>query len=94
MDSIDSSDLDIKIVLHMLWSCTVTAVFFEINNLEPPVYSEPDKYYKYFDYHCGRPIKTDFSDMRNVMYKSYDKYAGDGTFLKIVSVIRENSYRK
>ena len=27
----------------MLWSCTVTAVFFEINNLEPPVYSEPDK---------------------------------------------------
>ena len=91
MDYIDISDLDIRILLHMLWDCTITASFYKYNNIEPPSYTEPDKYYKYFDYHCGRPIKTDFTDMTKVLYKGYDRDAGDGTFLKIVYVMRNNS---
>lgn len=94
MNSIDISDLDIRELLHVLWECTITASFFRLNNIEPPSYTEPDKYYKYFDYHCGRPIKTDFSDMKNVMYIGYDRDAGNGTFLKIVKVMREYNMNK
>jgi hypothetical protein len=90
MEYIDISDLDIKLLLELLWESTITASFYKYNNIEPPKYEEPDKYYKYFDYHCGRPIKTDFTDMTKVSYIGYDRDAGDGTFLKIVSIIRKN----
>ena len=63
MEYNDISDLDIRILLEMLWKSTITASFYIYNNIEPPKYEEPDKYYKYFDYHCGRPIKTDFTNI-------------------------------
>lgn len=91
MDSIDISDLDIKILLRMLWETTIIASFFRYSNIAPPPYTEPDKYYRYFDYHCGRPIKIDFSNMKNVIYKGYDRDAGEGTFLKIVKVMRSKN---
>ena len=90
MEYIDINDLDIKLLLEMLWKSTITASFYKYNNIEPLKYEEPDKYYKYFDYHCGRPIKTDFTDMTKVYYTAYDRDAGNGTFLKIVSTIRKN----
>jgi hypothetical protein len=92
MEYIDISDLDIRLLLEMLWKCTITASFYRYSNIEPPKYEEPDKYYKYIDYHCGRPIKIDFTDMTKIYYKGYDRDAGDGTFLKIVSIIRKNLY--
>jgi len=90
-DSIDISDLDIRILLRMLWETTITASFFKYNNIVPPPYTEPDKYYTYFDYHCGRPIKIDFSNMKDVIYSGYDRDAGKGTFLKIVKIMREQN---
>lgn len=87
-EPIDISDLDIKVLLKVLWKSTITASFFVTNNLPPPEYVEPEKYLKYFDYHCGKPIKTDFSDLRKVYCKGYDRDAGDGTFLKIVKTLR------
>ena len=32
-----------------------------------------------------------FRDMTKVSYNGYDRYAGDGTFLKIVSIIGKNN---
>lgn len=90
-DTIDISDLDIRILLRMLWASTITASFYKFNlDVVPPEYSEPDKYYRYFDYHCGRPIKTDFSDMTKIYYKGYDRHAGNGTFLEIVKLFRKD----
>ena len=91
-ETIDISDLDITVLLRMLWESTITASFFKFNKVLPPEYSEPDKYYRYFDYHCGRPIKTDFTYMRKVYYKGYDRDAGTGTFLKIVEVMRKDMF--
>ena len=89
MEIIDISDLDIKILLKELWDNTIIASFFILNpDIPEPPYEEPNIYYKYFDYHCGRPIKTDLSNLHKVYYKGYDRDAGDGTFLKIVSKLR------
>lgn len=90
MESIDISDLDIKILLKELWNNTIIASFFIFNPEVPvPDYIEPQKYNRYFDYHCGRPIKIDFSNVNNVYYKGYDRNAGDGAFLKVVSKLRK-----
>lgn len=89
MDTIDVSDLDIKILLKELWISTITASFYKYNtSVSVPGYSEPEKYNTYFDYHCGKPIKTNFEDMSKIWYKPYDRDAGDGKFLEIVTRLR------
>jgi hypothetical protein len=89
MDTIDISDLDMKTLLKELWTNTITASFYKHNPYIPaPGYSEPEKYNIYFDYHCGRPIKTNFEDMSKIWYKLYDRDAGDGKFLEIVTRLR------
>ena len=91
METIDISDLDIKIILKELWDNTITAAFFIFNPHVPiPEYEEPKSYNRYFDYYCGRPIKTDLTDLHEVYYKGYDRNAGNGKFLEIVSKLRNN----
>lgn len=87
---IDISDLDIKILLKELWTNTITASFYNYNShIPPPKYSEPIKYNSYFDYHCGRPIKIDFGNLHHVDYAYYDRDAGEGKFMEIVSRLRK-----
>ena len=88
MDTIDISDLDIKTLLKELWTNTITASFFKHSSSPAPGYSEPDKYNTYFDYHCGRPIKTNFEDMSKIWHKPYDRDAGEGKFLEMVTRLR------
>jgi hypothetical protein len=89
MYKIDVSDLDIKVLLKELWNNTITASFYTYNpHVQLPEYSEPDKYNRYFDYHCGRPIKTDFTNAREVISIGYDRDAGQGKFLEIVTKLR------
>ena len=89
--SIDISDLDMKILLKELWLNTINASFFIFNQHIPlPEYLEPIKYNTYFDYHCGRPIKTDFRDLHDVEYMYYDRDAGTGKFMEIVSKLRNS----
>ena len=87
---IDISDLDIKILFKELWMNTITAAFFSFNNVQPPSYEEPEKYNMYFDYHCGRPIKTEFFDLTNVETRGYNRNAGPNKFEEIVSKLRKN----
>ena len=86
--TIDISDLDIKVLLRELWNNTITAGFFRYNGAPPPPYVEPERYDTGFDYHCGRPIKTDFSDLKNVETRDYNRDAGDNAFEKIVATLR------
>lgn len=89
-DTVDISDLDIKVLLKELWNNTITAAFFRFSDIPAPPYSEPEKYNTYFDYHCGRPIKTNFEDMTKVWYKLYDRDAGEGKFMEIVNKLRKS----
>ena len=88
---IDVSDLDIKILFKELWKNTITASFYRFNPyIKIPDFTEPENYNTYFDYHCGRPIKTNFEDLKNVNYMAYDRDAGIGKFLEIVEKLRRN----
>lgn len=87
--TIDVSDLDIKILFKELWKNTIVASFYKFNSHIPiPEFSEPENYNTYFDYHCGRPFKTNFKDLKNVDYMLYDRDAGTGKFLEIVEKLR------
>ena len=86
--SIDISDLNIKDLLKELWENTTTASFFVFYNVTPPPYQEPEKYNRYFDYHCGRPIKTDFTNLSDVYTGGYNRNAGDNAFEEIVLKLR------
>ena len=87
--AIDISYLDMKILLKELWLNTINASFLIFNQHIPlPEYLEPIKYNTYFDYHCGRPIKTDFRDLHDVKYMHYDRCTGTGKFMEIVSKLR------
>lgn len=86
--SIDISDLNMKDLLKELWENTITASFFILNGLTPPQYQEPEKYNRYFDYHCGRPIKTDFTDLSDVDTGGYNRNAGNNAFEDIVLKLR------
>jgi len=90
METLDVSDLDIKVLLKELWTNTITAGFYKFNtDVKKPEYSEPEYYNRYFDYHCGRPIKTDFSNLNKVVTSLYDRDAGNGKFLEIVTKLRQ-----
>lgn len=87
---IDISDLDRKQLLKELWLNTITASFFMYNNITPPPYEEPEKYDIVFDYHCGRPIKTDFTDMTSIETRGYNRNAGAKKFEYVVAMLRNN----
>jgi hypothetical protein len=89
---IDISDLDIKILFQELWKNAITASFFNYTQYAAslPLYIEPENYNTGFWYHCGRPIKIDFSDLHNVSYGEYDLSNGEGKFMEIVSRLRKN----
>jgi hypothetical protein len=93
--SIDISDLDRKVLLKALWDNTITASFFKYNSVPPLPYEEPTKYNEYFDYHCGRPIKTDLSgDLKSVYTGGYNRNAGDNKFEEIVEKLRKLNNKK
>ena len=89
--TIDISDIDRKVLLKELWLNTITASFFWFNAVPPPPYEDPDRYDQYFDYHCGRPIKTDMSDMTQVGTQGYNRNAGEGKFEDIVTLLRNKN---
>ena len=86
---IDISDLDRKVLLKELWLNTITASFFRFNNVEPPSYKEPETYNEYFDYHCGRPIKTNLFNLKEVETCGYNRNAGLNKFEEIVAKLRK-----
>lgn len=89
MKTINISDLDIEILFEELWNNTITASYYKYNSdVTVPSYTKPENYYRYFDYHCGRPIKTDFTDVTKISYKAYDRDAGNGKFIEIVEKLR------
>ena len=83
------SDLVIKILFKELWLNTITASFFKHSGMPPPNYEEPKNYHEYFDYHCGRPMKLDLTDLSNVDPRVYDRDAGEGKFEAIVKRLRK-----
>ena len=83
----DISDLDIKIVFEELWKNAITASFFQMGG---PKYTEPKNYNTGFWYHCGRPIKIEFINLRNVNYTEYDISNGKGKFMEIVTRLRNS----
>ena len=91
MSGIDIIDLDIEILFKELWDNSKTASFYYMNpefERQIPSYSAPKKYATGFWYHCGRPIKTDFTNLRNVNYYEYDCSNGQGKFMEIVTKLR------
>lgn len=87
--TIDISDLDIKILFRELWKNAVVASFFQANpHSFQPEYTEPKNFKTGFWYHCGRPIKIDFTDLHNVYYYEYDCSNGIGKFMEIVTKLR------
>ena len=91
MSGIDISDLDIKILFKELWNNSKTASIYYTNpefERQIPPYSAPTKYTARFLYHCGRPIKTDFTNLCNVNYSEYDCSNGEGKFMEIVTKLR------
>jgi hypothetical protein len=86
--AIDISDLNMTVILKELWENTITAAFYILNNITPPKYEEPEKYDRYFDYHCGRPIKTDFSNLKSVETNGYNRDAGNNKFEEVIANIR------
>jgi hypothetical protein len=88
---IDISDLDLNVVIKELWRNMAPAAFFMFNNVRPPnepsdqEISEHLQHSKYIDYLAGRGIKTDFSDLRKVDTRWYNRDAGPDAFEKIVS---------
>ena len=81
-EQVDISDLAFNTLLKALWDNTITASFYRFSDITPPGYINPRIDLKYFDYHCGRPIKIDFSDPKKVSYCGYDRDAGKGKFLE------------
>jgi hypothetical protein len=88
--SVDLTDIDIKILFKELWNNAKTASFYEISSTPKPMYYEPEKYNTGFWYHCGRPLKIDFSNLRDVRYGEYDICNGEGKFLEILSKLNNN----
>jgi hypothetical protein len=87
--TIDISDLDIKILFHEIWKNAAVASFFQSNPVSiEPEYTEPKNFRTGFWYHCGRPIKIDFTDLCNVNYYEYDYSNGIGKFVEIVTKLR------
>jgi len=87
--SVDLTDIDIKILFKELWNNAKTASFYEISSAPKPMYCDPKKYNTGFWYHCGRPLKIDFSNLRDVRYGEYDICNGQGKFLEILSKLND-----
>ena len=86
----DISDIDIKILYKELWNNAKTASFFHMNtSVEIPNYSNPKDYNTGFWYHCGRPLKIDFSNLKSVNYTEYDMTNGEGKFMEVLSRLRK-----
>ena len=85
---IDISDINTQELLRELWNNTITAAFYKASGVNPPPYKEPSNYSQFFDYHCGRPIKTNFTDLTKVNTDLYNRDAGDNKFEDIVAKLR------
>ena len=95
MSVIDVSDIDVCVLIQALWSNMKPASFFLMSGLpSPPAPSlEHIKEHLrdcryYVDYINGRCIKTDFSDLKNVDTRLYNRDAGNGAFERIVAQLR------
>ena len=63
---------------------------FKVNRVDPPPYKEPSNYNQCFDYYCGRPIKTDLTDLTRINTELYNRDAGDNKFEDIVAKLRSS----
>lgn len=84
-------------LLEALWKNQQPAFFFKISGTEPPKFDknharEIFKVNKgYFDYFCGRRIKTDLSgDSADPRRYDDDPATGPGTFKKIVEYLKHD----
>ena len=86
----DISQYDIHDVIRALWKNSKPAAFFETfaaigaGACPPPMPSDSkidellNQRCPYIDYLNGRLIKTDFSDIKNVDFRLYDREYGQG----------------
>ena len=98
--SLDVSNIDIHALLRAMWHQAPVATFFTINGIpspSAPTDAEIDDAltlnHRYIDYLNGRPIKTDFTDLKAIK-PSYDWDAGSynsnavGTLAAIVAALQ------
>lgn len=93
-NKVDISGLDKLQVLKALWMRSVPAAFFKDFPMMIPGFDEKqakaqlEKPYPYFDYFCGRCIKTSFSTSELDSYL-YDRDYGKGAMEKVVADLRQ-----
>lgn len=89
----DVSDLDLRELIAQLWLRSKPAVWYKLNNVKPPDLTNKDieqtiQRNRYVDYLAGRAIKTDFSDMRRVKPRQYNRDTRECAFEDAVDYIR------
>lgn len=92
----DISHKDASSVLLELWRASQPAMFFTMNNMRSP--AEPSieqcqlilDQSPYIDYFCGRCIKCNFSNLKAVDPRLYDRDFGQGAFAKAVALAKPN----
>ena len=99
MTTIDVSDIDLYLLIRELWRCREPAAFFSLSGVTSPAEPTDEDIRRALsnpmnpndiDYLCGRGIKTNFSDLKNVDMKWYDRDAGEGAFKRAVDRIRNS----
>ena len=95
MAVVDISDIDVVVLIRELWKNQRIAAFFhDAPWMAPPEPSNNEIMshleWGRIDYIAGRCIKTDFSDLKHVNTRLYDRDAGEGTFERIIAKLRNN----
>lgn len=97
-EEIDISGLDKAVLLLELWKNQRTASFFEASGTpspSPPTYEQAQKAANggVIDYFQGRAIKMNLQ-VNSIDPRLYERYAGTGSFLRIVQSLRRKEKEK
>jgi hypothetical protein len=101
--TVDASDLDVIVLMEAMWQRAPMAGFFSNFGVSAPAFSADSARAELVrnngrvDYCCGRPIKTNFSNMAAINPRGFDRDAGgydsnnSGALARIVEQLRQRA---